>query len=124
MEEENNEESSPIESVPINPIVYERPVIDEITSNIDTDTGNDNDDANASVDNDEQSKEEDNKPKSIFSDLETEDKYVTYRVYRVLEDDTIDKILEKYHISKEELAKYNSIDSIKTGTKLIIPANE
>lgn len=60
----------------------------------------------------------------IFSGFNEEEKYVTYRVYRVNENDTIDNILEKYNITKEELAKYNSIESIKPGDKLIIPAND
>ena len=61
---------------------------------------------------------------SIFSGFNEQEVYVTYRVYRVCEGDTIDKIMEKYNISKEELANYNSIDNIKAGDKLIIPTND
>ena len=61
---------------------------------------------------------------NILSDFLTETKYVTYRVYRVIEGDTIDKIIEKYNTSQEELEKYNDIDDIKIGDKLIIPAND
>ena len=60
----------------------------------------------------------------IFNAFNEEEKYVTYRVYRVGDNDTIDSILEKYNISKEELAKYNSLESVKSGDKLIIPAND
>ena len=60
----------------------------------------------------------------IFNAFNEEEKYVTYRVYRVGDNDTIDNILEKYNISKEELAKYNSLESVKPGDKLIIPAND
>ena len=53
-----------------------------------------------------------------------EEKYVTYRVYKVLETDNIDTIITKYNITKELLADYNDIDNINPGDKLIIPTNE
>ncbi len=58
---------------------------------------------------------------NIFSGFNEEEKYVTYHVYRVLETDTLDKIIEKYGTTKEELAKYNNIEDIKPGDKLVIP---
>lgn len=61
---------------------------------------------------------------NIFGDFNEEEKYVTYRVYRVSEGDTIDKILEKYNVSKEELNNYNDITNINVGDKLIIPTND
>ena len=59
----------------------------------------------------------------IFNNFSEDENYVTYRVYRITETDTIDKILETYSITKEELAKYNDIESLKPGDKLLIPAN-
>ena len=53
-----------------------------------------------------------------------EENYVTYRVYKVVEGDTLDSILTKYNITKEMLADYNNIENINTGDKLIIPTNE
>ena len=47
--------------------------------------------------------------------------YMTYRVYIVRESDTIDSIIEKYNITKEELAKYNVLNNVNIGDKLIIP---
>lgn len=61
---------------------------------------------------------------NILDGLDGEEKYATYRVYRVMEGDTIDKIIEKYNATKEELEKYNNIVEIKIGDKLIIPAND
>lgn len=58
--------------------------------------------------------------KEVFSSTDT---YSCYYVYLVQEDDSIDKILNKYKITKEDLALYNDIDDIKKGTKLIIPDN-
>lgn len=49
--------------------------------------------------------------------------YATYRVYRVVEGDTINTILEKYQITKEDLLNYNdNLDNINPGDKLIIPS--
>ena len=50
-----------------------------------------------------------------------EDNYITYRVYIVRQNDTVDSICEKYEINKEELAKYNVLNNITIGDKLIIP---
>ena len=47
--------------------------------------------------------------------------YMTYRVYIVRENDTVDSIVEKYQITKEELSKYNILNNISIGDKLIIP---
>ena len=82
----------------------------------------------------------DNKEESMMEDLNinnqnennnnnifepsSEEKYVTYRVYKVEETDTIDTILTKYSVTKELLADYNNIENIKPGDKLIIPTNE
>lgn len=54
----------------------------------------------------------------------SEEKYVTYRVYKVLDNDNLDTILSKYNITKEMLSDYNDIENIKPGDKLIIPTNE
>lgn len=57
----------------------------------------------------------------IFENIDNSDTYVTYHVYIVKEGDTIDKIIEKYGTSKEDLQVYNSLEDIKPGTKIIIP---
>lgn len=59
---------------------------------------------------------------NIFDNISDSDTYKTYYVYIMKEEDTIDKILEKYNISKEELSLYNNIDDIKSGDKIIIPS--
>lgn len=59
---------------------------------------------------------------NIFSSSDV-DTYSTYYVYIVKEDDTIDKILDKYGITKEELENYNDIENIKPFDKIIIPTN-
>lgn len=67
--------------------------------------------------------ENENNNSNIF-EPNSEEKYVTYRVYKVEETDTIDTILTKYSVTKESLADYNNIENIKPGDKLIIPTNE
>lgn len=72
----------------------------------------------------EESKERDDIPslaQDLFSNLDDTETYTTYYVYIVKEEDTIDKILTKYGVSKEELEAYNDIASIKPGDKVIVP---
>ena len=59
---------------------------------------------------------------NLFDKLDNTDTYVTYYVYIVKEEDTLDKILTKYNTTKESISIYNDIENIKPGTKLIIPS--
>lgn len=62
---------------------------------------------------------------NINNNLNNNDcEYVTYRVYKVLEGDTVDSILLKYNVTKDMLEDYNNLENICTGDKLIIPTNE
>lgn len=58
----------------------------------------------------------------LFNETNTDKEYSVYRVYVVVEGDTLNKILEKYNITSEELSHYNDINNIKPGIKLIIPS--
>ena len=58
----------------------------------------------------------------LFKETPEEKEYSVYRVYLVSADDTLDKILEKYKVSKEELAYYNDLENLKPGIKLIVPS--
>ena len=64
-----------------------------------------------------------NKEFNVFNDIDSSDTYVTYYVYIVKEEDNIDKIIEKFNVTKEELENYNDLSSIKPKDKLIIPAH-
>ena len=57
----------------------------------------------------------------LFSNLDDSETYTTYYVYIVKEEDTIDKILVKYGITKDAFEDYNDITNIKPGDKVIIP---
>lgn len=70
---------------------------------------------------DSKREEKENFESDLFSNLDNNETYVTYFVYIVKEEDNIDKILNKYGVSKEDLESYNDITNIKIGDKLIIP---
>ena len=57
----------------------------------------------------------------LFSNLDNTETYTTYYVYIVKEEDTIDKIISLYGVTKEDIENYNDITSIKPGDKVIIP---
>ncbi len=75
------------------------------------------------LNDDNESDNNNNQNVNIFNGFNEEEKYITYHVYPFTENDTLDKVIEKYHTSKEELAKYNLLDDLKVGDKLIIPEN-
>lgn len=58
---------------------------------------------------------------NLFENIDNSDTYVTYYVYIVKEQDTIDSIMKKYNIDKETLNLYNNLEEMKPGMKLIIP---
>lgn len=59
--------------------------------------------------------------KSLFDDLSDNETYSSYYVYIVRDGDTIDTILQKYSISKDNLELYNDLSELKLGDKIIIP---
>lgn len=64
----------------------------------------------------------DDKESSITTNfLNEKEQYITYKVHIIRENETVDTIIEKYNVSKEELEKYNSLDNVGLGTKIIVP---
>jgi len=60
---------------------------------------------------------------SIFSAFaNTKETYTTYSIYILRPDDSIEDVLTKYQITREELGLYNNLDNLSVGSKLIIPA--
>ena len=60
---------------------------------------------------------------SLFDNLDSSiETYKTYKVCIIRNGDSIENVLQKYSISREELEKYNNLSEIKIGDKLIIPA--
>ena len=60
---------------------------------------------------------------SFYEVKEQTDTYLTYKVYIFKEEDTIENILEKYNITKEQLSDYNNLEEIVAGSKLVIPSS-
>ena len=61
---------------------------------------------------------------SLFSSLDnTNETYKAYHVYIMRENDTVNTIIEKYKVNKEELEEYNNLQELKIGSKVIIPSN-
>lgn len=59
---------------------------------------------------------------SLFDHMDDSvETYQSYKVYIVRDGDTIESIMEKYSIVKEELEAYNDIREIHMGDKIIIP---
>lgn len=57
----------------------------------------------------------------VFDNFEVEEAYRTYKVYIVRENDTLESILEKFNVKKEELELYNDLSKVTVGLKIIIP---
>ena len=64
----------------------------------------------------------DKKVTSIFENFDSKDeKYVSYYVHIVRENDNIDTICTKYKITIDDLKEYNNIDQITLENKIIVP---
>lgn len=79
-----------------------------------------NDDATMN-DSDIERNDVDDFANDLFSNLDNTETYTTYYVYIVKEEDTIDKIISLYGVTKEDIENYNDITNIKPGDKVIIP---
>ena len=62
--------------------------------------------------------------KSIFEDLDENERYAVYKVHIVTENDTIESISREYNVNREDLEAYNDLSELKIGDKLIIPSHE
>lgn len=72
----------------------------------------------------EENREIDTNVKSIFNDLDENERYSIYKVHIVTENDTTESIISEYDITREELEAYNDLTDLKIGDKLIIPSHE
>lgn len=59
---------------------------------------------------------------SLFSSLDSsEETFATYSIYILRQEETIQSLIEKYHVTKEELENYNDLTNLTIGTKIIVP---
>lgn len=93
--------------------------INNVNTNINI--NNNNDDNKLDIDSDDKNRDNEDFASDLFSNLDNTETYTTYYVYVVKEEDTIDKIMSLYGVSKEDIECYNDIGDIKPGDKIIIP---
>ena len=71
---------------------------------------------------------EDNKvvnPNDVLSKIDkNSDSYITYKVYKLNDNETLESIVIKYHTTIDELKDYNDINNLNIGDKIIIPYHE
>lgn len=59
---------------------------------------------------------------SLFSNLADEDdSFSTYSIYIMREEDMLEKVIEKYKVTKDILMEYNDLSNIEVNSKIIIP---
>ena len=66
--------------------------------------------------------EEEVEVKNLFDSFTDNEEYATYKVCIVREGDSLESIMMRYNISKEQMELYNDLKEIKIGDKLIIPS--
>ena len=62
--------------------------------------------------------------KSIINSMSSENTYVSYHVYVVNEEDSLESICQKFNVSKETLYEYNDFETLSIGDKLLIPLED
>ena len=61
---------------------------------------------------------------SLFDNLDSSSEtYQSYHVYIVREGDTLEKIMQKYGVTKKELEDYNDLSELKINDKIVVPKN-
>ena len=61
---------------------------------------------------------------NLFKDTTDDVDYSIYRVYTVGDGETIEFIMDKYGVTKEDITDYNDIENFQSGMKLIIPSKD
>ena len=52
------------------------------------------------------------------------DKFITYKIYKIQENDTLESIVLNYKTTVDELKEYNDLNNIQINDKIIIPYYE
>ena len=73
--------------------------------------------------------EEENRDKietdSIINSINNNnDNFVTYKIYKIHENETLESIVIKYHTTIDDLKEYNDLSNLNIGDKIIIPSYE
>ena len=99
-------------------------VIDNKTDEIEELLNNDNREDDIEFRNTE-IKEETIKPDDVINKIDKpKDNFITYQIYKIKENDTLESIVLKYKTSIDELKEYNDLSNININDKIIIPYYE
>ena len=70
----------------------------------------------------EETSKEEKSVGSLFTSLDSsEETFSTYSIYILRQEETVQSLIEKYHVTKEELENYNDLSNLTIGSKIIIP---
>lgn len=69
-------------------------------------------------------KQSDISTNNIIGSINADETYVKYHVHTVMQNDTLEGILDKYKITLTDLKKYNTFEALEVNMKLVIPENE
>lgn len=117
-------------------IKKEEIVVDELTRSLDIDASlkkkDDEWDVDVSLEKDninvdfnfEKKNEDTNKIEDLFKEVNDTKEYSIYRVYTMTENDSLEYIMDKYKISRDDLMDYNDLTVITPGMKLVIPSTD
>lgn len=61
---------------------------------------------------------------NIIGSINADETYVKYHVHTVMQNDTLEGILDKYKITLTDLKKYNTFEALEVNMRLVIPENE
>lgn len=76
------------------------------------------------MDQKEEEREQINTNEIINSIDTNNDKFITYKVYKIHENETLESIVIKYHTTIDDLKEYNDLSNLNIGDKIIIPSYE
>lgn len=62
-------------------------------------------------------------PQSLFASFDSsQETYSTYSIYIMRDGDSVEEVLNKYKVTREQLEEYNNLNELRIGSKLIIPS--
>lgn len=101
--------------------------LNDSQNNTRLDTNDNLDDLENKIDIIEQKEEEREQinTNEIINSIDTNnDKFITYKVYKIHENETLESIVIKYHTTIDDLKEYNDLSNLNIGDKIIIPSYE
>ena len=79
------------------------------------------------VDDEERNNESEEviKPEEVIKTIDKQsDNFITYQIYKIKENDTLESIVLKYKTTVDELKEYNDLSNLNINDKIIIPYYE